>query len=103
MLESFARLLTSDTRACAMLFARDAELTTWVGTEAVICQGRHEIERFLRHVPRQIAFRADDCSRAEDGFRGALVVSASDLTTWRRDVRFDVEDGRFTRLELLGS
>lgn len=103
MLESFARLLTSDTRACAMLFARDAELTTWVGNEPVICQGRHEIERFLRHVPRQIAFRAEGCARFEDGFRGEIVVSASDLQAWRRVVRFDVEDGRFTRFELLAS
>lgn len=100
LLDAYARLLTTDTHACAELFAPDAEFTTHVGSQRLTFKGREEIRRFLRHVPRQISFRAAHSTPEMGGFCGALRVSAADLLPRHQHVRYAVEDGRFTRFEI---
>lgn len=110
LLEDYARLLTIDTRACAELFARDAEFRTQLGSHELTFTGRHEIQRFLTHVPRQIQFRAGAChpespdlSNAQHGpgYRAELVIRPDGLPIRTRAVRFHVVDGRFSRFQLL--
>lgn len=107
LLEDYARLLTVDTRACAELFARDAEFRTHLGSHELLFTGRHEIQRFLRHVPRQIQFRAGAChpespgAEHGPGYRAELVIRPDGLPVRTRAVRFHVVDGRFSRFQLL--
>lgn len=101
LLDEYARLLTTDTAACANLFALDAEFSTRVGSQRLHFKGREEIRRFLRHVPRQIAFRAAQCVAEAGGFSGSLSLSAADLRVRHQRVRYAVEAGRFTRFEVL--
>jgi hypothetical protein len=100
ILDAYARLLTTDTQACADLFAPDAEFSTQVGSQRLTFKGREEIGRFLRHVPRQISFRAVHSIPDAGGFSGALRVSAADLHPCHQHVRYAVEGGRFTRFEV---
>ena len=101
LLDEYARFLTTDTAACVELFARDAEFSTRVGSQRLVFKGREEIQRFLRHVPRQIAFRVAHCVPEPGGFTGSLSLSASDLRVRHQRVRYAVEAGRFTRFEVL--
>ena len=97
LLEDYARLLTVNTRACAELFAHDAVFHTRLGTQDLNFQGRGEIERFLAHVPRQISFRAGTCRTEGDDYHGEILVLPDGLPLARRQVRFRVASGRFTR------
>ena len=101
LLEDYARLLTVDTRACAELFARDAEFHTRLGSQELRLRGRHEIQRFLYHVPRQINFRAGACESEGDGYRAELLIRPAGLPARTQDVRFEVADGRFSIFQLL--
>jgi hypothetical protein len=101
LLDEYARLLTIDTRACADLFSTHAQYRTRLGSHDLCFRGRAEISRFLRHVPRQISFRAARCEPDGSGYQGELALSAADLGRRRQHVRFQVEDGRFTRFEVL--
>ncbi|MDZ4772924.1 MAG: ketosteroid isomerase family protein [Planctomycetota bacterium] len=101
LLDEYARLLTTDTRACANLFASDAEFSTHVGSHRLTFKGREDIGRFLRHVPCQIAFRAAHCVADAGGFSGSLRLSAADLRPRQQRVRYFVEGGRITRFEVL--
>lgn len=101
LLDEYARLLTRDTRACAELFAADAEYRTRLGSHHLVFRGRDDIRGFLRHVPRQISFRAAGCARDGAGWRGELSLSAADLGTRAQRVRYLVESGRITRFEVL--
>jgi hypothetical protein len=100
LLDTYARLLTTDTHACAELFASDAEFTTHVGPMRLTFRGRDEIRRFLNHVPRQISFRAAHSAPEAGGFSGALRLTAADLQPRQQHVRYAVEGGRFTRFEI---
>ena len=105
LLERFARLLTTDTDACAGLFALDAVYRARLGSCEVILVGREQIRRFLAHVPRQIAVQALE-PQPEQGastaiWRGDLVLSATDLAPRRQPVRFAVQAGRFRSFEQL--
>lgn len=101
LLDEYARLLTTDTRACSELFSNDAEFRTQLGTNQLSFLGREEIARFLRHVPRQISFRVAHCAREGEGFRGALHLVAADLRPRQQVVRYWIAHGRFTRFEVL--
>src|SRR5262249_20263658 len=103
LLETYARLLTTDTRACARLFTPDAEYITRLGGLDLHLYGRHEIEGFIAHVPRQLCFRAADSRPENGGYRGEVLVAegASPLGTQR--VRYDMKSGRFRRFEVLQS
>lgn len=101
LLDEYARLLTTDTKACTQLFVNDAEYLTRLGTQDLHFRGREDIGRFLRHVPRQISFRAAHCVPDGNGYRGALRLSAADLGHRHLHVRFVVEAGRFRRFEVL--
>ena len=103
LLEAYARLLTTDTRACADLFAPDAEYTTRVGSQLVHLRGREDIERFLVHVPRQICFRAGNCRREGDGYRGEVHVRYPDLEPRRQSVLYRVADGLIQRFQNLSA
>lgn len=103
LLDTYARLLTTDTRACANLFAHDAEYLTRLGSHDLHFKGRNEIRRFLQHVPRQIVFRATSCAPEGANFMGAVRMSAADLRTRHQHVRYSVEGGRFRRFEILNS
>ncbi len=101
LLDEYARLLTTDTRACSELFTNDAEFRTQLGSSALTFHGREDIARFLRHVPRQISFRVAHCAPEGAGYRAALHLVAADLRPRRQAVRYRVEGGRFTRFEVL--
>jgi hypothetical protein len=101
LLDEYARLLTTDTRACADLFTNDAQYRTKLGSHDLCFEGRADIGGFLRHVPRQISFRAAHCEQDGNGYRGALQLSSADLGARKQHVRFRVSDGRFTRFEVL--
>lgn len=100
LLDTYARLLTTDTQACAELFSADAEFTTQVGPLKLVFRGREEIRRFLCHVPRQISFRATHSVPEAGGFTGALRLSAADLQPRQQHVRYVVEGGLFTRFDV---
>lgn len=100
LLETYTRLLTVDTRACAALFARDAEFSSRMGEHELSFTGRHEIEGFLTHVPRQIAFRTTSCERDGEGYSGEILVQPDGLPARLHSVRFDVVDGRFQRFHV---
>ncbi len=110
LLDDYARLLTLDTRACAALFARDAEFSSRMGSQELQFLGRHEIEGFLSHVPRQISFRATSCESATSGdrdgprdgstFNGEILVRPDGLPERVQSVRFEVVGGRFQRFHL---
>ena len=97
LLDSYARLLTVDTRACADLFAHDAEYVTRLGSHELVLRGRAEIESFLAHVPRQICFRAGACRREGDEYRGEVHVRYPDLDPRRQAVVYRVVGGRIQR------
>jgi hypothetical protein len=101
LLGEYARLLTSNTDACGDLFAIDAEYRTRLGSHELLFRGRDDIRGFLRHVPRQIAFRAHKCERAGSGYQGELNLSAADLTPRKQRVMYTVENGRIKRFEIL--
>jgi hypothetical protein len=101
LLDEYARLLTTDTRACAGLFASDAQYHTRLGSHSLCFRGRADIVSFLKHVPRQISFRAAGCEVDGAGYRGELRLSSADLSPRHQKVRFFVEEGRFTRFEVL--
>ncbi|MBL8858544.1 MAG: hypothetical protein JNL28_08580 [Planctomycetes bacterium] len=101
LLDAYARLITTDTEACADLFSNDAEYLTRLGSHQLSFKGRADIRGFLQHVPRQIAFRAAHCVPEGNGYAGALRLSASDLEPRQQHVRFSVEAGRFKRFEIL--
>lgn len=101
LLDAYARLITTDTDACADLFSTDAEYLTRLGSQQLTFTGREDIRGFLQHVPRQISFRAAHCVAEGAGFAGALRLSAADLTPRQQRVRFSVEAGRFKRFEIL--
>ncbi len=101
LLDEYARLLTTDTRACAELFTNDAQYRARLGSHDLYFEGRADIGEFLQHVPRQIAFRAAHCEQEGNGYRGALQLSSADLGAGTQQVRFRVSDGRFTRFEVL--
>jgi hypothetical protein len=100
LLDAYARLLTIDTRACAALFAPDAEYRARIGSQLVELRGRAEIEAFLAHVPRQVSFRAGLCRAHGEGFRGTVDVRFPDLGTGRHAVAFEVDGGLFRRFEV---
>lgn len=110
LLDDYTRLLTLDTRACAALFARDAEFSSRMGSQELQFLGRHEIEGFLSHVPRQISFRAVSCESATPGerngsrdvstFSGEILVRPDGLPERVQSVRFEVVGGRFQRFHL---
>lgn len=101
LLDKYARLLTTNTRACANLFSADAEYLTRLGPLDLHFRGRADIGRFLQHVPRQIAFRAAHCVPDGAGYHGALRLSAADLCTRHQHVRYSIEAGRFKRFEVM--
>lgn len=101
LLDEYARLLTTDTKACAQLFDSDAEYLTRLGSTDLHFRGREDIGRFLRHVPRQISFRAAHCIPDGDGYTGSLRVSSADLGSRHIHVRFVVQSGRFRRFEVV--
>ena len=101
LLDTYARLLTVDTRACADLFAPDAEYLTRLGSHDLVLRGREEIESFLSHVPRQISFRAGACRREGDRYRGEVHVRYPDLEERRHSVVYRVAGGRFQSFENL--
>lgn len=101
LLDDYARLLTSNTHACADLFTLDAEYLTRVGSHDLCFRGRDDIRGFLQHVPRQISFRAAHCRSDGDGFRGELRLSAADLPTRALSVRYVVHGGRIKWFEIL--
>ncbi len=99
LLQRFARFLTSDTAACASLFAPDAVYRARFGEVEIELCGRDEIRRFLEHVPRQIVFGVGATEQDGREWKGELLVRASDLQTRTQPVRFSVRDGRFQRFE----
>jgi hypothetical protein len=101
LLDRFARLLTSDTDACAALFASDAVYSAHLGGCELRLVGRAEIRQFLSHVPRQIAFRAEAPQARGEDWVGEITVQAHDLAPRPQRVRFAVRDGRFQRFEQL--
>jgi hypothetical protein len=101
LLEEYARLLTSDTHACGELFTLDAEYRTRMGSHELLFRGREDIRGFLRHVPRQISFRAGRCFRDGGAFQGELDVSGADLAPRKQRVLYTVENGRIKRFEIL--
>jgi len=101
LLEDYVRLLTVDTRACADLFARDAIFQTQLGSQELYLRGRQEIERFLKHVPRQILFRASDLRSEGDGWLGEILILPDGLPPRRQRVRYSVESGRFASFHWL--
>jgi hypothetical protein len=101
LLDEYARLLTTDTRACAGLFSSDAQYLARLGSHDLCFRGRADIGNFLQHVPRQIAFRAARCEPDGAGYRGELRLSSADLSPRHQHVRFHFEGGRFTRFEVL--
>lgn len=100
LLETYTRLLTVDTRACAALFARDAEFSSRMGSQDLLFSGRHDIEGFLAHVPRQIAFRTTACERDGESYCGEILVQPDGLPPRVQSVRFEVVDGRFQRFHV---
>lgn len=100
LLDSYARLLTTDTRACAELFDRDAEYIHRLGSYDLCLRGRDEIASFIRHVPRQISFRAGRCHPEGDGFRGEVTVLANGFAPFAQSILYRVQSGRFTRFEI---
>lgn len=100
LLDDFARLLTIDTRACAALFARDAEFRTRMGSQELRFLGRHDILCFLYHVPRQIIFRALASRPEGGGYAAELLVLPDGLPPRTQLVRYEVDGGRFTRFHL---
>ena len=101
LLGSYARLLTTDTNACARLFAHDAEFSSWLGSYQLELRGRGEIERLLNHVPRQLRFHAVKCVREGRRYRGELSIAGPDLEPRTCTVRFRVHGGQFTSFEVL--
>ena len=101
LLDEYARLLTTDTEACADLFTTDAEYRTRLGSHDLHFKGRDDIHGFIKHVPRQISFRAAHCIADEGGFRGELRLMASDLEPRALRVRYMVENGRIKWFEVL--
>ena len=99
LLDNYARLLTTDSRACAELFDRDAEYIHRLGTYDLHLRGREEIASFIRHVPRQISFRAGRCHPEGDGYRGEVMVLANGFEPFAQRILYSVESGRFTRFE----
>lgn len=97
LIDDFVRLLTVDTRACADLFARDAEFRTHLGGHELCFLGRHDILRFLVHVPRQIVFRAVGSRPYGAGYEAEILVLPDGLPPRRQHVRYEIEGGRFTR------
>lgn len=103
LLDDYTRLLTLDTRACAALFARDAEFNTRLGTLDLCFRGRHEIQDFIEHVPRQVRFQALGCRPTDadpNAFRAEILVLPDGLPSRTQSVHFHVEDGRITRFDL---
>jgi hypothetical protein len=101
LLDTYARLLTIDTRACVALFAEDAEYVLRLGSQALHLRGREEIARFLAHVPRQICFRAGDCRKIGDHYLGEIHVRFPDLGARLQSIRLRVEQGLIRSLEVL--
>ena len=101
LLDEYARLLTTDTRACADLFSNDAQYLARLGNQDLCFEGRADIGRFLQHVPRQISFRAASCEPHGAGYQGELSVKCADLGSRQQRVRFQVQSGRFIRFEVL--
>ncbi|MFN0243652.1 MAG: hypothetical protein ACKVWV_12225 [Planctomycetota bacterium] len=100
MLDAYARLLTIDTKACAELFDADAQYSTHIGSQELVFVGRDDIEGFLRHVPRQLTFRAAACRRDGDSFRGEVTVIGDGFTPRAHFVCYYVADGLFTRFDV---
>jgi hypothetical protein len=103
LLDDYARLLTLDSRACAALFARDAEFNTRLGSHDLCLRGRHEIHDFLEHVPRQVRFQAIACEETDadpNAFRAEILVLPDGLPSRTQSVHFRVEAGRITRFDV---
>jgi hypothetical protein len=101
LLDEYARLLTTDTRACANLFAPDAEYFARLGSHDLHFRGREDIRAFLQHVPRQITFRSLGTTANGGNFHGELRLSAADLVPRSQNVRYTVDRGRFLRFEVV--
>ena len=103
LLDDYARLLTLDSRACAALFARDAEFNTRLGSHDLCLRGRHEIHDFLEHVPRQVRFRPIACRETDadrNAFQAEILVLPDGLPSRTQSVHFRVEAGRITRFDV---
>ena len=103
LLERYARLLTTDTEACARLFAPDAEYLTRLGEQQLHLRGRDDILRFITHVPRQLCFRATGCRKHGESFRGQIHVRGEDFPQRSQAVRYQVAEGLFKHFEVLHS
>ncbi|MBK7877595.1 MAG: hypothetical protein IPJ77_18045 [Planctomycetes bacterium] len=100
LIDDYTRLLTVDTRACADLFARDAEFRTRMGSQELRFHGRHDILCFLYHVPRQISFRTVAARPEGVGYSAEILVLPDGLPPRTQLVRYEVDGGRFTRFHL---
>lgn len=101
LLEEYARLLTTDTRACAGLFALDAEYFTRVGSHDLHLRGREDIENFLVHVPRQLCFRAVTSRSTGSTYGGEVHIQAEGMSACAHAVLYSLDRGRFKRFEVI--